>query len=1348
MSYAFTRGVDLNTKLLENTDQDGSSHLEKALDLKNESMNPLSRDLIDDPSTEPHKAQPKQVKSEAKPLSATTSDYDQKPPTSEVLEEESCSQASIPPQQVIDETILQKLLKNDLTRLKLEQDLPNSNIETIVQFVHDNFHRLDWTIPELYRVADFWCEQNTNIQNIERELPLRDHQQIKNALVSLGSLFEGEPKSYFSPKQIAEYFTIFENQLFTRKSLENVYPNTSLEDIQERILKFPRHKIAEWSKQEIKVLLTLLHQNLPIDDILSALIFRSKDECQSMLESLQPWDTNLPLGAHLLNEIIYLLDQSLSSQEILHFLENEITDSKLKNTIMSVQRHLGPWSPEEDEKFLDQIIDEYPQRLTHTGKSKKRSTLQCFIRYWKLIVKPSRLAKRPMQEKVREMKIEQFKREPFSMPNDFESQYLNTLSFCSSFCLTLDFCEIFFPSVEQSTLKTDIKLNNLRVDIDFLPEEIIFFENAIKDNLSNEFVCNQLFYHNRDLVIEKLNHTKARIERKTSFKNPLSQLIYEAKWISATDTGSRRRTRDKSASYELRKLEELELKAKEEPTTKKQKVFTEEENKIREEKALARRKQKAQREAELLEKRRLQKEKRLLQLNDPNYKPKPKIKSKLHLDQILEDAAYFQSVTGNGKLIKDGDKRQRRQATHYIPEFKNRTEIKRVQKRLAAQRDRVDKSKKSKVTKKRPYKSRRTLKSETPTSNENSEEEEEEDFKETLDQALNDSSIEDEDDADEVSPYDPTDILHDSQVPFNGRRFFVDQVYNTKSYLPRLSFEMNESGLTDSFADLGAAIPLTNDVGEKIIETHIKNYRNYPGSFPPAILDGSGSTKVNKDNRVRIRFLLYPQYSELFILAEPKSNELDPIFELQKIFQIHYALYFSYSEPIRDIIYNDFCIAIETAVEEDNFSKFMFIIDSWNTLMLELCPTESKCDKSIDINASLRKYIKGPRETSKENIQLETFIKEVMAERSINSSDDVKQEELNPYRRPSVLTPPTEDERDHENITFDSEYGPKNPSKMNQIDDKNLKEPELASTQEKMNSVNANKKEPICKKSDDKMKKLEMQDSDIRNLSPVLTSDDNLDSNWEGSEQTLKSSPFAVKFFENLKSMTSISRFCLQQLLLRAYTRIVSPDSRKLRSYKAFTAEVYGELLPSFVSEVLTKVNLLPSQKFYDLGSGVGNTTFQAALEFGAKFSGGCELMPHASILTERQHNFLNKQMAVLGLKKLPLEFSLLQSFVDNKKVREQATDCDILIVNNYLFDFPLNVEVGKLLYGLKPGTKIISLRNFIPPRYKASLDRTVFDYLSVEKHEMSDFLSVSWTANKVPYYISTVEDHVRPEFL
>ena len=111
------------------------------------------------------------------------------------------------------------------------------------------------------------------------------------------------------------------------------------------------------------------------------------------------------------------------------------------------------------------------------------------------------------------------------------------------------------------------------------------------------------------------------------------------------------------------------------------------------------------------------------------------------------------------------------------------------------------------------------------------------------------------------------------------------------------------------------------------------------------------------------------------------------------------------------------------------------------------------------------------------------------------------------------------------------------------------------------------------------------------------------------------------------------------------------------------------------------------------------------------------------------------------------LTFALSQSFVNNDAVRDVCLDCDVLIINNYLFDGELNAQVGRLLYGLRPGTKVISLRNFISPRYKASFD-TVFDYFLVEKHEMSDIMSVSWTANKVPYYISTVQESILPDYL
>ena len=98
----------------------------------------------------------------------------------------------------------------------------------------------------------------------------------------------------------------------------------------------------------------------------------------------------------------------------------------------------------------------------------------------------------------------------------------------------------------------------------------------------------------------------------------------------------------------------------------------------------------------------------------------------------------------------------------------------------------------------------------------------------------------------------------------------------------------------------------------------------------------------------------------------------------------------------------------------------------------------------------------------------------------------------------------------------------------------------------------------------------------------------------------VKPENYELNFFRHSKEQDEAHcRFCVQQILLRIYSRIVSTESRKLRSYKAFTAEVYGELLPSFTSEVLTKVNLATTAQILRFRFRSRKTTFQAALEFG-----------------------------------------------------------------------------------------------------------------------------------------------------
>lgn len=792
----------------------------------------------------------------------------------------------------------------------------------------------------------------------------------------------------------------------------------------------------------------------------------------------------------------------------------------------------------------------------------------------------------------------------------------------------------------------------------FTKPETDYLRESLINKSSISEIMKELVVRSEAEIEAKLKTLEIACVRQKKFKNFVERLIYEAQWyvsIADSETGGRhrRRSRNDVVFDDLRK-EALTKKIKVEKTQDPEEAS---ERKRRGEIRAKNRIDTMRKKAEESRLRKLNASTRMRRLRSSTRTPEPRSS----VTALIEEARWFQSVTGDGTTVKEGEKRKRKPVFHLVPEFKSRQQLKFAQRKIMEIKNQ-QKQEQQQVKKKRGRgRPRLTPAPEIDETTEDSGYDSSDDL-EKLKNVIDSDEVEEQ-----VSAFDPTDIIHDTMVPLNGRQLFNNAITSGSANPQPVSF--SDDGRV--MVELNHYIPINDTVAAKVIKEHIKAYKTLGNSFPPLFNSGDeDSAIVNSRNIIHIRYLLYPEHTEQFVLASPKNNELDSVFELQKIFQIHYSLYFSHSPMIKEIIFEYYCNGLTKAVENDDFSLFMKIIDYWNLLMLVLSPYPIKFDPSIDINEGVRIYLPPyyKFQPTVQDLKLDIFYSEVLA------AGEFKGHESSPSidYATSPLMPPSAPMKDS-------------------------------------NSALAN----IITR--------------FRNLRPIY---------------------YPTAFMRLLKQVSEISRFAIQQILLRAYTRIVSPNSRKLRNYKAFTAEVYGELLPSFVSEVLTKVGLRPAHKFYDLGSGVGNTTFQAALEFGVRESGGCEVMSHASDLTIQQEIFLQKQLMVLGMSPLNLNFALNQSFVDNRMVQQRCVECDILIVNNYLFDFPLNVEVGKLLYGMKPGSKIISLKNFIPPRYKAGKEKTIFDFLKVERFEMSDYLSVSWTANKVPYYISTVQPTVQQEYI
>lgn len=226
----------------------------------------------------------------------------------------------------------------------------------------------------------------------------------------------------------------------------------------------------------------------------------------------------------------------------------------------------------------------------------------------------------------------------------------------------------------------------------------------------------------------------------------------------------------------------------------------------------------------------------------------------------------------------------------------------------------------------------------------------------------------------------------------------------------------------------------------------------------------------------------------------------------------------------------------------------------------------------------------------------------------------------------------------------------------------------------------------------------------------------------------------------NLDNMHHLPLSMVKFITRQAYDRAVSPRVDLLRAYKPSSDEVYGELLPPFVSRVLSLCKLKSDQVFVDMGSGVGNVVLQAALEFGCE-SWGCEMMDNADLLAKEQAAEFKARCRLWGLEtgKVHLRKG---NFLENRAILNVLPRADVVLVNNEVFSEETNENLKRLFLDLKDGCKIISLQNLA-----SANDRNHDDPASIFENIMPGTFGdgdVSWTSNVGNYYIAR-KDSRRP---
>ncbi|KAA8652553.1 hypothetical protein EYZ11_002582 [Aspergillus tanneri] len=211
----------------------------------------------------------------------------------------------------------------------------------------------------------------------------------------------------------------------------------------------------------------------------------------------------------------------------------------------------------------------------------------------------------------------------------------------------------------------------------------------------------------------------------------------------------------------------------------------------------------------------------------------------------------------------------------------------------------------------------------------------------------------------------------------------------------------------------------------------------------------------------------------------------------------------------------------------------------------------------------------------------------------------------------------------------------------------------------------------------------------------------------------------------------------VERILTQIYSRTVSPRVESLRRYENGTDNVYGELLPRFITTIFKETSLKSGQVFVDLGSGVGNVVLQAALEIGCE-SWGCEMMQNACELAELQQAEFKARCRLWGI--APGKTHLVSGdFLKEQSIIDVLKRADVILINNQAFTPQLNNELINHFLDIKEGCQIVSLKSFVPAGHKIQ-SRNLNSPINLLKVKQRNYWSnsVSWTDVGGTYFITT----------
>ncbi|KAI9593344.1 histone-lysine N-methyltransferase [Syncephalis fuscata] len=231
----------------------------------------------------------------------------------------------------------------------------------------------------------------------------------------------------------------------------------------------------------------------------------------------------------------------------------------------------------------------------------------------------------------------------------------------------------------------------------------------------------------------------------------------------------------------------------------------------------------------------------------------------------------------------------------------------------------------------------------------------------------------------------------------------------------------------------------------------------------------------------------------------------------------------------------------------------------------------------------------------------------------------------------------------------------------------------------------------------------------------------------------------ALKWYTELVQTSRTHGRIIRRRPQGVYSRIVAPQVESLQNYKAFSNFVYGEINSPLMRDIIHEARISHDSVFIDLGCGIGNVVLHVAAQTGCE-AYGVEIMKTPARLAQLQLREFEARMRGYGFPCGKIQM-INGDFLELDQVAQILQRADVVMVNNYAFDAQLNQRLLQLFLDLKEGTRIVSLRNFVPLDHKITVRNagSTESILSITSHTYPSG-SVSWTNSGGQYFVQTVD--------